>query len=47
MAIHDFNAQRLWLDSPLQEGGEIAVTREQSNYLRNVLRLDDGDAILV
>lgn len=47
MAIHDFNAQRLWLDSPLREGGEIAVTREQSNYLRNVLRLNDGDAILV
>ncbi len=47
MAIHDFNAQRLWLESPLTEGGEIAVTREQSNYLRNVMRLNDGDEILV
>lgn len=47
MAIHDFNAQRLWLEAPLTEGGEIAMTREQANYLRNVLRLNDGDEILV
>lgn len=47
MAIHDFSAQRLWLEAPLTEGGEIAVTRDQANYLRNVLRLSDGDKILV
>lgn len=47
MAIHDFNAQRLWLEADLIEGGEIAMTREQANYLRNVLRLGDGDKILV
>lgn len=47
MAIHDFNAQRLWLEATLTEGGEIAVTRDQANYLRNVLRLNDGEEILV
>lgn len=47
MAVHDFNAQRLWIEVPLTEGAEIATTREQANYLRNVLRLGDGDAILV
>jgi 16S rRNA (uracil1498-N3)-methyltransferase len=47
MTVHDFNAQRLFLHSPLAEGGEIAATREQANYLRNVLRLGDGERMLV
>lgn len=47
MAIHDFNAQRLWLDAPLQDGAEVALSREQANYLRNVLRLGEGAEILV
>lgn len=47
MAVHDFNAQRLWLDAALGAGGSVAVSREQANYLRNVLRLSDGDRIRV
>lgn len=47
MAIHDFNAQRLWLDASLADGASLAATRDQANYLRNVLRLKDGDEILV
>lgn len=47
MAVHDFCAQRLFLDAPLHPGGEVALTRDQANYLRNVLRLADGDQLLV
>ncbi len=47
MAVHDFIAQRLWLDAGLDEGAALAATREQANYLRNVLRLRDGNEILV
>ena len=47
MAVHDFNSQRLWLDDMLGADGEIAASREQANYMRNVLRLGEGDEILV
>lgn len=47
MAIHDFNAQRLAVSAPLQEGAEVALSREQANYLVNVLRLGDGAEILI
>jgi len=47
MPVHDFNAQRLFLDAPLAAGARVPCTPEQSNYLRNVLRLKSGDAILV
>lgn len=47
MAVHDFNAQRLYCDAPFAEGGEVACTQEQANYLLNVLRLGVGDSILV
>ena len=46
MAVHDFNAQRLYLDAVLAPGEQVAATREQANYLLNVLRLGDGDRIL-
>ena len=44
---HDFRAQRLYLDHDLAEGGRVGLTREQANYLLNVLRLAAGDAIRV
>jgi 16S rRNA (uracil1498-N3)-methyltransferase len=44
---YDFDAPRLYLDAPLLEGGETGLTREQANYLVNVLRLAQGDAVLV
>lgn len=47
MAVRDLTSQRLYLDSALEAGTEIALTREQTNYLINVLRLKDGDTILV
>jgi 16S rRNA (uracil1498-N3)-methyltransferase len=43
----DFRAPRLFVDAPLREGGKIALERNQSNYLGNVLRLAAGDNILV
>jgi 16S rRNA (uracil1498-N3)-methyltransferase len=43
----DFRAPRLFVDAPLREGGRIALERNQSNYLGNVLRLSAGENILV
>jgi 16S rRNA (uracil1498-N3)-methyltransferase len=47
MSVHDFEAQRLFLDASLRQGAEIACAREQSNYLINVLRMQAGETILV
>lgn len=47
MPCYDFCAPRLFLDAPLGAGGRVALDRAQANYLRNVLRLKDGDAVLV
>ena len=46
MSLYDFSAPRLYLDAPLGTGAEIAPDKDQSNYLLNVLRLGDGDAVL-
>ena len=43
----DFRAPRLFVDAPLREGEKIALERNQSNYLGNVLRLGSGETILV
>ena len=43
----DFRAPRLFVDAPLNEGATIALERNQSNYLGNVLRLSPGEHILV
>src|SRR4249920_3543023 len=43
----DFRAPRLFVDAPLKEGERIALERNQSNYLGNVLRLSAGESILV
>ncbi|WP_315784465.1 MULTISPECIES: 16S rRNA (uracil(1498)-N(3))-methyltransferase [unclassified Bradyrhizobium] len=47
MPQYDFTAPRLFVDAPLQEGGAVALERNQSNYLGNVLRLGAGDHVLV
>lgn len=47
MAIHDFNAQRLYVQAPLAQGARITCDDAQANYLRNVLRLAAGDLLLV
>jgi len=43
----DFRAPRLFVDAPLRAGEIVALDRNQSNYLGNVLRLKAGDSILV
>jgi 16S rRNA (uracil1498-N3)-methyltransferase len=37
----------LFVDAPLAAGGTVALERDQSNYLGNVLRFAAGDTILV
>jgi 16S rRNA (uracil1498-N3)-methyltransferase len=43
----DFNAPRLFVDAPLNTGETVALERNQSNYLGNVLRLAAGETVLV
>jgi 16S rRNA (uracil1498-N3)-methyltransferase len=43
----DFSAPRLFVEAPLAPGEVVALERNQSNYLGNVLRLGAGDSILV
>jgi 16S rRNA (uracil1498-N3)-methyltransferase len=43
----DFRKPRLFVDAALAAGETVALERDQSNYLGNVLRLAAGDAILV
>ena len=43
----DFSAARLFVDAPLRAGETVALERNQSNYLGNVLRLAAGHTILV
>jgi 16S rRNA (uracil1498-N3)-methyltransferase len=42
----DFRSPRLFVDAALAPGETVALERDQSNYLGNVLRLGAGDAIL-
>jgi 16S rRNA (uracil1498-N3)-methyltransferase len=47
MPDYDFRAPRLFVDATLAIGGAVALERDQSNYLGNVLRLKAGDSVLV
>ena len=47
MPSHDFRKPRLFVDTALESGVTVALERDQSNYLGNVLRLKAGDSILV
>ena len=47
MSRYDFDAPRLYIDASFAGGADIALSREQTNYLVNVLRLKQNDAILV
>jgi 16S rRNA (uracil1498-N3)-methyltransferase len=47
MPAHDFRSPRLFVDASLAAGAAVALDRDQSNYLGNVLRLAAGDGILV
>ena len=43
----DFRSPRLFVDAALASGESVALERNQSNYLGNVLRLSAGETILV
>jgi len=43
----DFHTARIYLDAPLAGGQTVALDRDQANYLINVLRLKQGDAVLL
>jgi 16S rRNA (uracil1498-N3)-methyltransferase len=47
MPRYDFQSPRLYVDSPLAEGADVALDRDQANYLANVLRLKAGAGVLV
>ena len=47
MAIHDVSSQRLYLDAPLGADTRVALSRDQANYLLNVLRMKEGQSVLV
>jgi 16S rRNA (uracil1498-N3)-methyltransferase len=47
VARKDFSSPRLYVETPLGEGGRVALSPEQANYLVNVLRLREGARVLV
>jgi 16S rRNA (uracil1498-N3)-methyltransferase len=47
MPKFDFRAPRLFIDAPLASERTVALERDQSNYLGNVLRLAAGASVLV
>lgn len=47
MASYDFSAPRLYVDAALSAGAVLSLDRSQHNYLGTVLRLSEGDVVLV
>lgn len=47
MSRYDFSAQRLFVEAPLEAGARIIPDADRLNYLLNVLRLREGDTILL
>ncbi|PSC04628.1 16S rRNA (uracil(1498)-N(3))-methyltransferase [Alsobacter soli] len=47
MAAYDFRAHRLFVDAPLAVGTPATLEREPSHYLLNVLRMQEGDRVLL
>jgi 16S rRNA (uracil1498-N3)-methyltransferase len=47
MPRYDFRSPRLFIDVPLTAGQRLALDAAQANYLRNVLRLKPGEAVLL
>jgi 16S rRNA (uracil1498-N3)-methyltransferase len=46
MPRYDFRTPRLFVEAPLASGAQVALDREQANYLANVLRLPAGAGVL-
>ncbi|GGE34437.1 ribosomal RNA small subunit methyltransferase E [Agaricicola taiwanensis] len=47
MASYDFAAQRLYVEEALAAGADVVLEGSQANYLKNVLRLAEGDQVLL
>ena len=47
MSQYEFHAQRLFVESDLSEGAEVEPPGQALNYLLNVLRLREGDAVIL
>ncbi|HET7911446.1 MAG TPA: 16S rRNA (uracil(1498)-N(3))-methyltransferase [Pseudolabrys sp.] len=47
MPRYEFRMPRLFVDAPLTPGGQVSLDRSQANYLLNVLRLGQGDPVLM
>ncbi len=47
MPRYDFTTKRLFVSDELHTGATVPVDRAQANYLLNVLRLEDGAAMLL
>ena len=47
MPRYDIRTPRLYLEHSLATGNGVPLDRDQANYLRNVLRLGQGDAVLL
>jgi 16S rRNA (uracil1498-N3)-methyltransferase len=47
MSRYDFSAHRLYVNAPLAEAVHVELDQVQTNYVRNVLRLEEGAVILV
>jgi 16S rRNA (uracil1498-N3)-methyltransferase len=47
MPRYEFRMPRLFVDAPLTAGTDAVLDRNQANYLVNVLRLRQGDPVLV
>ncbi len=47
MARYDFKSPRLFLGSPLDDALDVSLSPDQSHYLLNVLRLKEGETVLL
>ena len=47
MPRYDFRTQRLFIERDLAEGTTVPLDRAQANYLLNVLRMNEGDEVLL
>lgn len=47
MSHYDYKSQRLWVEQDIVENNAIPCDRAQANYLLNVLRMEQGDQMLI
>jgi len=47
MPNQDFRSPRLYVDAALADGAAVRLSPPQTNYLLNVLRLENGDSVLL